>query len=150
MDGGLVSAGFQVAVDTVVTGIDQPAFEPFVAGCVTGIQDLVPVFVPGEQFRVFRVTVREIVQAEPVIDGWIGQVGLSDEFGGRIVVRLFLPVDSDLGFRGFDNIFSAHATLLFYGCNYLKQQKLFKTQPGKLPPPFHQVLFKKSSWMKNT
>jgi hypothetical protein len=109
-----------MAVDAVVAGIDQAAFEPFETGCVTGVQDLVPVFVPGEHFSEISVIIRKIFQAEAIVDGRVGQIGLTDEFGRRIIILLFLPMDSDLGFRGLDNIFSAHADLLCYDFNYLK------------------------------
>jgi hypothetical protein len=96
VNGGLVLVIFQVTVDAVVAGVDLAALEPFEAGRVAGIQDLIPVFVPGQQVGIFLETVGEIVQAEPVVDALVRHVCLGDELCRRIIVSFFLPVNGNL------------------------------------------------------
>ncbi len=96
VDGGLVLVSLQVAVDAVVAGVDLAALEPFVAGCVAGIKNLIPVFVPGQQIGIFFETVGKIFQAEPVVNAFVSHVRLGDEFRGRIIVSLLLPVYGNL------------------------------------------------------
>jgi hypothetical protein len=69
-----------VTIDAVVAGVDLAALEPFEAGCIAGIQDLIPVLVPGQQVGIFLETVGEIVQAEPVVNAFVRHVGLGDKF----------------------------------------------------------------------
>jgi hypothetical protein len=70
MDGGLVFVLGQMAVDAVVAGIDLAALEPFPAGCVAGIENLIPVFVPVQQVGILFEAVGEIVQAETFVNGF--------------------------------------------------------------------------------
>jgi hypothetical protein len=60
----------------------------------------VPVSVPGEQVGVFLEALGEVLLAEPLEDGWVGRVGLTDELRGRIDVLLLTPVNSDLRLGG--------------------------------------------------
>jgi hypothetical protein len=96
VNSGLVLVVFQVTVNTVVAGVDLAALEPFVAGRIAGIQDFIPVFIPGQQIGIFFLAVGEIIQAEPVIDAFVRHVGLGDELRGRIIVSFFLPVYGNL------------------------------------------------------
>ena len=98
MNRRLVLVFGQMTVHAVITGIDLSALEPFVARGIAGIQDLVPVFVPGQQIGVFLEAVREIIQAETVIDFFIGHIGLGDEFRCGIIESFFLPVNGNLSF----------------------------------------------------
>ncbi len=81
VNGGLVLVVFQVTVYTVVAGVDLAAFKPFVAGCITGIQGLIPVFIPGQQIGVFLETVGKIIQAETIVNALVRHVCLGDEIG---------------------------------------------------------------------
>ena len=111
VDGGLVLVRLQVTIDAVVAGVDLAALEPFVTGCIAGIQNFIPVFVPGQKVGIFLIAVGKIIQAEPVIDAFVRHVCLGDKIRGWIIVPLLLPVYGYLRLRCFDNFFFCHGSL---------------------------------------
>src|SRR5262249_40114571 len=100
--GGLVLVLCEMAVHAVVRRVELPAHKPLPEGRVAGIQRRVPVAVPGEQVGILPEAFREALQAEPLVDRWVRQIGLADESGGGIVVLFFLPVNGDLGLADLD------------------------------------------------
>ena len=98
MDGGLVLVVFKMAVDAVVAGVQLSALKPLETGGIAGIEDFIPVLVPGEQLCKFCVVIREVIEAEPPENIIIRQIGLADEFRRRGIIAFFLPVNCDLRF----------------------------------------------------
>ena len=68
MDSGFVFILFKMTVNTVIAGIEPSAFEPFVARCITGVENFIPIFVPGKQFSKLSVIIRKIIKTEPIKD----------------------------------------------------------------------------------
>src|SRR5215469_371576 len=84
-------------VDAVVAGVQLPADEPLPERRGRGVERGVPALIPGQQVRVLREAVRELVLSEPLEDRRVGAVGLGDEVWRRLVVVLLAPVNGDLG-----------------------------------------------------
>src|SRR5438132_6888748 len=101
-EGCLVPVLRQVAVDTVVRGVQPAADEPFPEGRVAGVERGVPVLVPGEQVRVFPEALWEVLFLESFEDGRVAGIGLADELRRRVEVLLFSPVDGDLSLGDLD------------------------------------------------
>src|SRR5918996_224026 len=107
----LVTTGRQVAVDTVVGGVQTTADKPFPKRWVISVQRRVPVRVPSEQVGVFLEALGEVLFAESVKDVWVGSVCLGDELRRRVVVVLFSPVNGDLRLGGLRFSFCCHRPL---------------------------------------
>ena len=52
----------KMSVNTVVTCINQPALEPFVARGITGVEGFVPILVPSQKVCILLETVWKIIQ----------------------------------------------------------------------------------------
>jgi hypothetical protein len=98
VDGRLVLVLGQVAVHAVIRGVDLAALEPFPAGRVAGVQDIIPVFVPVQQVGIFFEAIGKVVKAKTIIDRRIRHVCLCDKLIGGIIVFFFTPVNRDLRF----------------------------------------------------
>ena len=96
--GGFVFVLGEMAVDTVVAGVQFAAYEPFPEGWVGGVQRGVPVVVPVEEFGVFVEAFGEVLFVEAGDEVGVVQVGLAYELGRWVEEGLFFPVDGDLGF----------------------------------------------------
>src|SRR6516225_7912684 len=90
-----------MAIDTVVTGIELAADKPSPERRMASIKRDVPSLRPVQEIRILLEALRKLVEAETVEDGWILQVGLSDEFFRRTDIVFFLPVDRNLRLRHF-------------------------------------------------
>src|SRR5206468_4161422 len=75
----LIAALGQVAVDAVEARIQAPPDEPLPERRVAGVERRVPVRVPVEQVSVLLEALRKVLLAEPLQDGRVGRVRLSDE-----------------------------------------------------------------------
>src|SRR5262249_47957391 len=95
---GFIPVLLQVAIDAVVRHIELAADKPFPEGSITGVKRGVPVLVPGEQVSIFPEALGKILFAEPLIDGRISEIGLSDKRRAGMVILFFLPMDGYLGF----------------------------------------------------
>ena len=95
---GLVRAGGQVPVDTVVAGVEPAADKPLPERRVAGVERGVPIGIPGEQVGVFLEAFREVRLTEAFEQGGVGAVRLGDERRRRMVVFLLAPVHRDLCF----------------------------------------------------
>src|ERR1700674_1914544 len=95
-EGGLVPVLRQVAVDTVIGGVQPTTDEPLPEGRVAGIERRVPVLVPGEEVGILLEAFGEVLLPESVEDGRITRIGLADEFRGRVEELLFPQRDGDL------------------------------------------------------
>ena len=96
--GGFVFVLREMAVDTVVAGVQFAAYEPLPEGWVGGVQRGVPIVVPVEEFGVFVEAFGEVLFVEAGDEVGVVQVGLADELGRWVEEGLFFPVDGDLGF----------------------------------------------------
>ena len=101
VDRGLVLVPGEMAVDAVIAGIDTAADKPLPEWRRARVERDVPGPVPVEKIGIFLEAVREIVEAEPVENRFVGQVRLGNEFLWRMDVGFFLPVDRDLSFGHF-------------------------------------------------
>src|SRR4029077_716354 len=95
-EGGLVPVLRQVAVDTVIGGVQPTTDEPLPEGRVAGIERRVPVLVPGEEVGILLEALGEVLLPESVEDGRIPRIGLANKFGRRIEILLLPPMDGDL------------------------------------------------------
>ena len=98
VDGRFVLMLGQMTVHAVEAGVDLSPLEPLVARCVAGIEDFVPVGVPGQQIGIFLEAIRKILQTEAVVDLFVRHVGLGNEFRRGMIKLLFLPVNCNLSF----------------------------------------------------
>ena len=98
----------EMAIDTVITGIDSTADKPFPERRMAGVERNIPGLVPVEEIGVLLEAVWELVEAESVEDSRVFQVGLSDKCLRRADVGLFLPVDGNLGLRHFRSSILRH------------------------------------------
>src|SRR5216683_3521302 len=71
MDGGLVLALRQMAIDAVVASVDPTADIPFPERSIASIESLFPRFIPIQEIGIFVETLREVVQAEPFVYFWV-------------------------------------------------------------------------------
>src|SRR5262249_600337 len=101
VDRRLVLVLAEMAIDTVITGVDSASDEPFPERRIARVERDVPGPVPVEKIGVLFETVREVAETESFKDRLVGQVGLNNEFLWRVNVVLFLPVDRDLSLRRF-------------------------------------------------
>ena len=86
----------QISVYAVVTSIQFPAHIPFPERRIARVQSRVPILIPGQQVRIFPKTFGKMFFLEPLHDGRVHQVRLSNELRGRIHALLFLPMDGNL------------------------------------------------------
>jgi hypothetical protein len=100
-DGRLVPVLGQVAVHAVVAGVQLAADEPLPERRLAGVQRGVPVLVPAQHVGVGPEAFRVVVFAEPLENIRVSSVGLGDEPGRRVEVRLLAPVDRYLCLGGF-------------------------------------------------
>src|ERR1035437_1828360 len=107
-DRRLVTRPRQVAVDTVVAGVQATTHEPLPKRRVSSVERRVPVGIPAEQIAVLLKALREPLLGEPLEDARIGRVRLTDEFGRREVVALLAPVDGNLCLRDLPRLGFAH------------------------------------------
>src|SRR5882762_8137796 len=87
-----------MAIHAVVRRVDLAADEPFPERRFARIEDRVIWLEPGEHIRIFLEAVGELVEPELFEDAGVSHVRLCLEFLGRLIVRLFLPMHSDLRF----------------------------------------------------
>src|ERR1700732_776234 len=85
-----------MTVNTVVTGVELSADEPFPERRVARVQSGVPVLVPAQHVGIFFEALREFIDAESLVYRRIGQVRLANEFGGGMVIFFLLPMDRNL------------------------------------------------------
>src|SRR6516225_3962300 len=110
-----------MAVDAVITGVELSANEPLPERRVAGIQRGVPVLVPAKHVGIFSETVREFFDTESLAHRRIGQVRLTNEFGGGIEIFFLFPMDRNLRLANIDIglchccwfCFLWHGTLLY-------------------------------------
>jgi hypothetical protein len=88
----------QMTIDAVVAGVELAAYKPFPKGRIVGVQSGVPILIPIQQIGVFAKTFWKMLFIETRDEIRIIQVGLADEFGGRIKIFFFFPMHCDLGF----------------------------------------------------
>ena len=112
-EGRLVPVFRQMAIDTVVGGVQPATNKPLPERCVTGVEGGVPVLIPGQEIRVLLETFREVLLLEPVEDARVARIGLANEFRRRDEVLLFSPVDRDLSFGDFDFLRRVHYLIGF-------------------------------------
>ena len=98
----------QMAIDAIVTGVDPAADEPPPERRIARVQRDVPSLVPFEKIGVLLEVVGEVVETEAVEDFPVGQVGLSNEFLGRLDVGLLLPVNRNFGLGHFSGFLLRH------------------------------------------
>src|SRR5262249_41046563 len=104
----------QMPVNTIVTGVEFSADEPFPERRVAGIQGGVPGLVPGQHVRILFEALREFIGTESLVDGRIGQIGLTNKFGGGIVIFFFLPMARDLGLADISHFYGFSFCLWFF------------------------------------
>ena len=104
-EGRFVFILLEMAINTVVGGIDLAAHKPFPARGIAGIQRGMPILVPIQQIGIFLKTFGEILQAQPVIYAWIGHICLGNKLRGWMKILLFLPVNGNLRFTNFQPFF---------------------------------------------
>src|SRR5271157_5478765 len=90
--GGLVAVLGEVPIDAVVAGVDLASDEPLPARGVARVQGRVPVLVPFEQVGVLFEAVREVVQAEALVNLLVRHVRLGNEIPRWVEEPLLLPV----------------------------------------------------------
>jgi hypothetical protein len=79
MESCLVFVFGKVPVNAVVADIELAADKPFPEGGITGIKGGMPGLVPIQKISILPETVREIIQAEPVINRPIVYICLGNE-----------------------------------------------------------------------
>src|SRR5210317_1489353 len=113
MDRCFVFVFCKMPVNTVIADIEFTTDKPFPEGGITGVKHSVPLLVPVQQISIFRKAIREIIQAEPIVNRFIIYIRLGLEFLRRIIIILFLPMNRNLGFIYFILIFFAHGFYSF-------------------------------------
>jgi hypothetical protein len=91
----------EVAVDTVIAGVQFSADEPFPEGRITGIEDFGPLLIPCQLIGVFFEALGEMFLAEALPDFRVLEVGLLDKFFRGLENQLLFPVNRNLRFAYF-------------------------------------------------
>jgi hypothetical protein len=101
VDRSLVLVLGEMAIDAIITGVDSAADEPSPERRIARVKRDVPSLVPVEKIGVLFEVVRKVVETESVEDPLVDQVGLGNEFLGRVDLSFLLPVNRDFGLGHF-------------------------------------------------